>query len=216
MAASVALACVGPWLALSQSTYEPYTITTVAGDGLSVGSRDGTNGAARFSWSVSVAVASAGNLYVSERNNHTIRKVTPVGTNWVVTTLAGKAGSPGTVDGTGSAARFHFCDPSAGGGGGFAVDSEGTLYVAEWYNNTIRVGYRPLAIASSGESFGFISGHFSFAFTGPSGQLAIVETSTDLMSWLPVWTNTFMVGALQFSDPNSGVYPIRFYRARRP
>jgi hypothetical protein len=44
----------------------------------------------------------------------------------------------------------------------------------------------------------------------------VVDFSSDLVSWLPIWTNTFMVGALQFSDPDSGVYPKRFYRARRP
>jgi hypothetical protein len=163
-----------------------------------------------------VEVDGAGTLYVADFMNDTIRKVTPVGTNWVVTTLAGKAGSPGTVDGRGSAARFHFYDPSAGGAGGVAVDSEGTLYVAEWYNGTIRKGYRPLAIACSGEGFGFSGGQFGFAVTGPAGQPVVVDFSTDLANWLPVWTNTYMVGPLQFSDPESGVCPNRFYRARRP
>ena len=47
---------------------------------------------------------------------YTIRKMTPVGTNWVVTTLAGLAGCPGsTNDGTGSAARFFL---GFGGNGG--------------------------------------------------------------------------------------------------
>ena len=50
---------------------------------------------------------SAGNLYVADTDNNTIRKVTPVGTNWVVTTLAGLAGSSGTNDGTGNAALFN-------------------------------------------------------------------------------------------------------------
>ncbi len=148
--------------------------------------------------------------------NDTLRKVTPVETHWVVTTLAGKAGVPGTVDGAGSAVRFHFYDPNFGGGGGLAVDSEGTLYVAEWYNNTIRKGYRPLALASSGTNLGFTSGQFGFALTGPSGQPVVVDCSTDLLTWLPLWTNTLMVGALQFSDPNSDVDRHRFYRTRRP
>ncbi len=71
-----------------------------------------------------MAVDSAGNVYVADLDNHTIRKVTPVGTNWVVTTLAGLAGSSGSADGTNSAARFNV--PA-----GVAVDSAGNVYVAD-------------------------------------------------------------------------------------
>src|SRR5207302_11263104 len=53
------------------------------------------------------------------------------GTNWVVTTLAGLAGSSGTNDGTGSAARFN--NPY-----GVGVDSVGNVYVADSGNDTIR------------------------------------------------------------------------------
>jgi hypothetical protein len=48
-----------------------------------------------------------------------------------VKTLAGTAGMPGSADGTGASARFDH--PS-----GVAVDSAGTVYVAEYYNDTIR------------------------------------------------------------------------------
>jgi hypothetical protein len=62
----------------------------------------------------------AGNLYVADYGNHTIRKVTPTG---IVTTLAG-AGIAGYVDGTGAAAQFR-------GPSDLAVDSSGNLYVAD-------------------------------------------------------------------------------------
>ena len=78
-----------------------------------------------------MAVDSAGNLYVADAGNNTIREITPVGTNWVVTTLAGLAGSSGSADGTGSAAQFN--QPY-----GVAVDSAGNVYVADTYNDTIR------------------------------------------------------------------------------
>ena len=75
-----------------------------------------------------VAVDSAGNVYVADTDNHTIRKITPAG---VVSTLAGLAGSLGSADGTGSAARFYHP-------GGVAVDSGGNVYVADTDNHTIR------------------------------------------------------------------------------
>ena len=91
-------------------------------------SADGTGSVARFSYPTDVAVDSAGNVYVTDQNNHTIRKITPGG---VVSTLAGLPGSSGSADGTGSAARFYY--PF-----GVAVDSVGNLYVTDSYNDTIR------------------------------------------------------------------------------
>jgi sugar lactone lactonase YvrE len=119
-----ASATAGLTLVMSPS---PYTFTTLAGAS-GVGSTDGTGSAARFSYPGSVAVDSAGNIYVADTDNATIRKVTSAGG---VTTLAGNAGSFGSADGTGSAARFAYT-------GGVAVDSSGNVYVADTYNSTIR------------------------------------------------------------------------------
>jgi uncharacterized delta-60 repeat protein len=103
-------------------------VTTLAGLAGSSGSADGTGSAARFNYPYGVAADSAGNVYVADSDNHTIRKVTPGG---VVTTLAGLAGSSGSADGTASAARFY--EPC-----GVAADSAGNVYVADWSNHTIR------------------------------------------------------------------------------
>ncbi|MEI7730865.1 MAG: immunoglobulin domain-containing protein, partial [Verrucomicrobiota bacterium] len=103
-------------------------VTTLAGLAGSSGSANGTGSAARFYYPSGVAVDSARNVYVSDSNNHTLRKVTPAG---VVTTLVGLAGSSGTNDGIGNAARFN--QPS-----GVAVDNAGNVYVADTYNYTIR------------------------------------------------------------------------------
>jgi hypothetical protein len=91
------------------------------------------------------------------------------------------------------------------------VDGEGNIYVADFYFNTIRKGYPPPRILNAGS----IGGMFRFDLTGPPGQLVVVESSSDLVSWLPIWTNTF-AGPLNFSDPQSNVSSNRFYRAHLP
>jgi sugar lactone lactonase YvrE len=101
---------------------------TLAGTAGSAGSTDGTGSSARFLYPTGVCVDTAGNLYVADRTNHTIRKVTSIG---VVTTLAGSAGSTGSTDGTGTSARFY--NPF-----GVTVDLAGNIFVADWSNHTIR------------------------------------------------------------------------------
>src|SRR5438477_630146 len=110
----------------AQSTYEPYSFTTFAG--LPPGSADGTGSAARFNSPAGVAVDSAGNTYVADTVNSTIRKITPAG---VVTTFAGLAGSTGSTNGTGNAARFN--GPVA-----VTIDNIGNIFVADTSNFTIR------------------------------------------------------------------------------
>jgi sugar lactone lactonase YvrE len=103
-------------------------VTTLAGSAGQWGSADGTGSAARFYYPTGVSVDGTGSVYVADTYNRTIRKVTPAG---VVTTLAGSAGLAGSVDGTGSTARFYY--PS-----GVAVDGTGNVYVADGNNSTIR------------------------------------------------------------------------------
>jgi sugar lactone lactonase YvrE len=103
-------------------------VTTWAGLTGQSGSVDGAGSAARFRYPKSVAVDNAGNVYVADTGNHVVRKVSPSGD---VTTLAGLAGASGWADGDGSAARFKV--PT-----GLAVDGEGTVYVADTFNQTIR------------------------------------------------------------------------------
>ena len=166
--------------AFAQSVYTPYIFTTLAGKPYpaAAGSADGTNGAALFAAPNGLAVDSAGNVYVPDQNNNTIRKLTPVGTNWVVTTLAGLAGSHGTNDGTGSDARFNFPD-------GVAVDSANNVYVTDYMNNTIRkvtpVGTNWVVTTLAGLALhpGFADGTNSAAqFNGPGG--VAVDSAGDL------------------------------------
>jgi hypothetical protein len=110
-----------------------WVVTTIAGLAGNYGSADGTGTNAMFNAPFAIAVDSAGTLYVAEYENDTIRKITPVGTNWVVSTIGGLTGSTGSTDGAGSAARFNHPE-------GIAVDNMGNIYVVDSGNNTIREG----------------------------------------------------------------------------
>ena len=103
-------------------------VTTLAGQPGVSGSADGVGSAARFNSPSGVAVSTVGTVYVADTYNHTVRAIAPDGT---VTTVAGLAGNTGSTDGTGSAARFLY--PY-----GVAVDTTGTIYVADTFNHTIR------------------------------------------------------------------------------
>jgi len=103
-------------------------MSTLAGSAGSFGSTDGAGASARFFTPSGIAADGAGDLFVADSDNDTIRQITGSG---LVTTIAGLLRSPGSADGARSAARFNH--PS-----GVAVDRSGRLYVADTYNDTIR------------------------------------------------------------------------------
>jgi hypothetical protein len=125
---TVSATCLGAANAQSQI----YNFVTLAGDP-GYGSADGTNLAARFRGPFAVAVDNAGNIYVADSWNSTIRKLTLFGTNWVSSTIAGLAGHSGSADGTNNDVRFSSRGPE-----GIAVDDAGNVYVADTWNDTIR------------------------------------------------------------------------------
>ena len=83
---------------------------------------------AQFYYPGGVAVDSAGNVYVADEFNCTIRKIDTAGN---VTTLAGQAGTGGQRGRQRQQAQFYY--PI-----GVAVDSAGNVYVADQVNQTIR------------------------------------------------------------------------------
>jgi streptogramin lyase len=103
-------------------------VSTFAGLAGVSGSADGTGSVARFNSPIGLALDGAGNLFVADSDNSTIRKITP---GKVVTTVAGLAGVTGSADGVGASARFN-------GPRGVAVDNSGNIFVADTFNDTIR------------------------------------------------------------------------------
>ena len=104
------------------------TLQLLAGALGGSGNLDGTASSARFNGPADVALDSAGNSYVADDYNATVRKIDAAGN---VTTLAGMARQLGTADGAGAAARFN--NPES-----VAVDPSGNVYVVDAGVNTIR------------------------------------------------------------------------------
>ncbi len=137
-------------------------VATVAGAAGVSGYADGARGQARFAGPSDVACDKAGTVYVADRANHAIRKVTPAGE---VTTLAGAAGKSGRADGVGGSALFN--NPS-----GVAVDAVGNVYVADTGSHTVRKivpGGEVTTLAGCAGVRGSADGRGSVArFNGPS------------------------------------------------
>ena len=154
------------------------------------------------------ALDGLGSLYVADLGNNTIRKVTPVGTNWVVTTLAGLAAvAGGSVDGTGSAARFN-------GPNSVALDSAGNLYVTDSGNNSIRKGFPASSVlAPILQPPNLSAGQFGFGITGLPGLAVNIESSTNLSSWQVTGTSILVGGTNYYSASPNPAQGAQFYRA---
>jgi sugar lactone lactonase YvrE len=150
-------------------------VTTLAGSAGLSGTADGGGSAARFNFPEGVVVHPNGNIYVTDRGNQTLRQVTPAG---LVTTLAGSPGLSGTLDGTGSAARFF--NPRR-----VTVDGAGDLWVSD-ASQTLRkvtTGGTVATVAGVASTYGWLDGPAATArFNGlaglafvPSGRLAIAD-----------------------------------------
>jgi NHL repeat len=178
------------------------TIAGTAGTG-NADSTDGTNGAIRFNSPQGIAVDAAGNLYIGDYGNDTIRKLTHTNGNWVSSTIGGIAGTPGTTDGIGSAALFS--SPW-----GVAVDSAGKVYVADRGNSTIR-GTTPPAPHLSTQ---LVSGHIQLFWSGAFPGYAVQTNS--VMNNSARWSAAGLAVTLQngqytATDSAPGVGP-KFYR----
>ena len=155
-------------------------VTTIAGGAVS-GHADGTGTAATFYGLRGIATDGA-NLYLADYSNNAIRKI--VLSSGEVTTLAGTAGTSGSTDGTGTAARFN-CP--------IGIATDGTnLYVAEYANGDIRKialsnqAVTTLASSSTGLYYWPWSIEFDGSHLHAAGQYAVfqIDIGTGIASQL--------------------------------
>lgn len=91
------------------------------------GNDDGQGTNASFQSPGFITYDGAGYLYLSDQNNHRIRRLRL--SDAMVTTIAGS--SAGFTNGTGTAAQFNYP-------GGLALDRSGNLYVGDYLNYSVR------------------------------------------------------------------------------
>ncbi|HEY5883218.1 MAG TPA: hypothetical protein VIT88_00940, partial [Pyrinomonadaceae bacterium] len=172
------------------------TLSTLAG--AKEGFSDGVGTAASFNSPSSLAIDNDGKLFVADTGNNRIRKVTPEGH---VTTIAGD-GTAGYKDGPAAQAQFN-------GPIGVAVDARGNVYVADSYNDRIRmvaVDGQVTTIAGKG-SPGYADGDRASAmFDTPcgivvanDGSLIVADTGNDRLRKISVDGS---VSTLQITFPS--------------
>ena len=147
--------------------------STLAGSGQS-GYLDSTGTVAKFSYPQGITLDAAGNMYVSDVNNHRIRKITPAGR---VSTFAG-SGIAGSVNGMGTAAQFDI--PS-----GMATDAAGNIYVTDENSCLIRK-ITPAGLVSTlaGSGRGYADGAAAAAkFDSPTGITVDAAGNVYVADW---------------------------------
>jgi len=177
-------------------------VRTLAGGGRE-GFADGAGAAAAFHTPSGIAVDAAGsNIYVADTGNNRIRQITPDG---MVTTLAGDGGV-GYRDGPAVAAQFD-------GPLGVAVDHAGNVYVADTYNDRVRVigtdgQVRTLAgIGGAGYADGdaLLAARFdtpSAVVVAPNNELIVADTGNRLLR--KVSNNDGQVSTIELTDAGEG------------
>jgi len=153
-------------------------IGTVAGGGAGFAGDGGPAVSASFRGPSGVAVDAIGNLYISDRDNHRVRKVDTGGT---ISTIVGDGTCSSTGDG-GLASLARICLPH-----GLAVDSLGNVFIAETGGHRVRK-ISPTGVITT------VAGNGQFTFSGDGGP----ATSASL--FLPHSVAVDSSGSLYIAD----------------
>jgi trimeric autotransporter adhesin len=163
-------------------------ITTIAGNGTAdFGGDGGQATAASLNRCGDIILDGAGNLIISDRGNHRIRKISTTG---IINTIAG-TGVSGFIGNNGDALLAQLNSPS-----GLALDAEGNLYISDTWNHRIRK-INTNGIISSIAGLGFDSG-----LTGNGG----LATSASVPN--PGGLTINSIGEIYLTDSNRRVRKI--------
>ncbi len=160
-------------------------ITTVAGGGTQAGaSGDGGPATSALLDPAGVAIDSAGNLFIADRQNYRLRKVSPSG---IITTVAGNGtgrrgwsnGGPATDGGPATSSQLSWPQ-------GVAADRTGNLFIADSGNHRIRK-------VSAGGIITTVAGNGTQGFSGDGGPATSAQLSSPLGAAVDGAGNVFFV-----------------------
>ena len=181
-------------------------VSLLAGGASQSGNANGTSANARFNQPGALVVNSDGSLSVSDTANNLVRKISASGR---VTTLAGAAGSSGSVDGSDDDVRFSA--PI-----GIARDANGILFVADSLNHTIRritvdghvttfAGRAGQAGAANGSATSALFNHPSGVAVDHSGNVFVADSANHTVRKItPSGVVTTLAGSAGVSGTQDG------------
>ncbi|HEX7756608.1 MAG TPA: phosphodiester glycosidase family protein [Niabella sp.] len=170
-----------------------FNIVAYAGSG-TAGTSNGTSGnpqTAQFNTPEGIAFDSHGNLFVADRNNAVIRKITPAG---IVSVFAGTPGTAGYANGTGTAAKFDY--PIR-----LAIDGADNIYVADRNNARIRK-ITPSAVVTTiaGSTAGSGAAQFNWpldvAVTGDGTKIYVADAHNNRIQQIIYSGGTYTTSVL--------------------
>ncbi len=171
-------------------------VSTVAGQQGDSGYLDGLGANALFNAPIGVAVDGSNNVYIADSQvpiigstaagNDSVRKLSSTG---VVSTLAGQPGASGSINATGTSAQFYSVQ-------GVAVGGNGTVYLADTYNQLIRIGTSNSTVATT--KVISLVGNLAF------GGVTVNSTGTNTLTIFNTGNTALTVTGISFPSGYSG------------
>ena len=188
-------------------------ISTFAGNGGYGFTGDGSAATnATFDYPTGVAVDSRGDLFIADSDNYRVREV---GTNGIITTVAGNGSSTYAGDG-GAATNASLVYPY-----GVAVDNLGNLYIADEANDRIRmVATNGIITSVAGNGSGGFSGDGNVAANSSlfnpfgvavdsAGNLFVADEENDRIRKVSAWpANLATLTLANLNTNNIGSYSV--------